>query len=265
MIQLPSRQQPVITEPPTMLIFGQPKVGKSSLVSALPKSLIIDLEEGAGYYENAHINVKKLCRENSTPEKAYGPVQALKEISDSIKKESINGISPYDFVIIDTTSVLEDIATSYATTLYKNTVMGKGFTGKDVVMELPNGNGYGFLRKAFLEILKWFNGTANKSIILIGHVKTASIHKDGKDISAKDINLSGKLKIAVCADSSATGFLYRDKDSKKNILSFKTSETDLATGSRLPYLANKEFVISEMTEQGLVTNWEVIFPSLKQV
>lgn len=140
---LPTRQQPIVLEPTRLVMFSHAKAGKTSLVSALPNSLIIDLEEGAGYYENAHINVKKLCRDNSTPEKPYGPVQALKDISDSIKKGFVGGKSPYDFVIIDTTSVLEDIARSYATTLYKQTTMGKSFTGKDVVAELPNGAGFG--------------------------------------------------------------------------------------------------------------------------
>ena len=191
MIQLPNRSLPTIHEPTKLVIFSHSKCGKTSLTSALPKSLIVDLEEGAGYYENAHINVKKLCRENSTKEKPYGPVQALKDISDSIKKEFVGDVSPYDFVIIDTTSVLEDIARGYATTLYKQTVMGKSFTGKDVVAELPNGSGYESLRRAFMDIYKWFQGTANKSIILLGHVKTSSINKDGKDLSAKDIALTG--------------------------------------------------------------------------
>ena len=65
----------------------------------------------------------------------------------------------------------------------------------------------------------------------------------------------------MCSDSDAIGFMFRNKSEPQNILSFKTSETDLATGSRLEYLSGKEFVISEKKDR-LITHWDLIFPSL---
>ena len=51
---------------------------------------------------------------------------------------------------------------------------------------------YEYLRRAFSELYRSFNGTYNKCIIFLGHVRTASILKDGKDLNARDIQLTGK-------------------------------------------------------------------------
>lgn len=67
------------------------------------------------------------------------------------------------------------------------------------------------------------------------------------------------LKTLVCADMDAIGYMYRHKDGDKNILSFKSSEQDLATGSRSKHLRNEEFVISELRDDTLVTYWDNIF------
>jgi hypothetical protein len=265
MIELPTeRKAPTVLEPKRLVIISHPKIGKTALASALPKSLILDLEGGAGYYENTCIDVKQLCIDKSTPEKKYTMRTALKDISDTIKaKITADKKSPYDFLIIDTTTVLEEIARGYATVLYKQTPLGKNFLGTDVVSDLSNGAGYDWLRRAFLEIYKWFDGTYNKSLILLGHIKTASITKEGKDIAARDIQLTGKLKGIVTSDADAIGFMFRNKESNQNILSFKSSETDLATGSRQPYLTGREIIISELKDGKLETHWEEIYPSLK--
>lgn len=143
MIELPTvRKAPTVLEPKRLVIISHPKIGKTELASALPNSLILDLEGGAGYYENTCIDVKQLCIDKSTPEAKYPMRQALKDIADTIKaKIAVDKKSPYDFLVIDTTTVLEEIARGYATTLYKKTPLGKNFAGTDVVAELSNGAG----------------------------------------------------------------------------------------------------------------------------
>lgn len=260
MIELPkTKTKPGIVEPKKLVIFSHPKIGKTSLVASLPNSLIIDLEDGSEYYECASINVKKLALEQGKT-----LLEILSEVKTSLVEAKSKGVS-YDFIILDTTTVLEQIARDLALSLYKNTNIGKGFKGTDVVSELPNGAGYEWLRLAFDKIYKGFTTIPNKCLILLGHVKSASISKDGKDLQAKDIQLTGKLKLIVNSDADGTGFLRRDKESNKNILSFKTSETDLITGTRIPYLSGKEIVISEIKDNNILeTHWEEIFPSLKK-
>lgn len=72
------------------------------------------------------------------------------------------------------------------------------------------------------------------------------------------------MKGIVTSDADAIGFMFRSKESNQNILSFKTSETDLATGSRQPYLSGREIIISEKVDGKLITHWEEIYPSLKR-
>lgn len=257
MILPKEKKKPETIEPKRLFIFSHPKIGKTSNLSALPNSLIIDLEDGTENYECAAINIKKLSIEQGKK-----PLTLLGEVASSIKEEVTKGFM-YDFVIIDTTTILENIARDFAVDLYKKSVVGRAYTGNDVVSELPSGAGYEWLRIAFKKIYDQFTGTAKKCVILAGHVKNSSIMKDGKDLQARDIQLTGKLKTIVCQDADAIGFMYRNKETNENILSFKTSETDLATGARPDYLSGKEFIISKKEDGKLVTYWDNIFPSIK--
>jgi len=250
--------KPKVVEPRRLFIFSQAKVGKTSLMAQLPNSLIIDLEEGSSTYESAYIDVKSLAVKEGKK-----PIVILAEINSKLREEAVKGFQ-YDFIVIDTTTALEEIARSYATEMYKTTVAGKNFTGHDVVTELSNGQGYEILRNAFKKIYDQFSGLASKCLILVGHVKNASINKEGKDLQARDIQLTGKLKTIVCQDADAIGYMYRNKDTNDNILSFRTSEQDLATGARLEHLSGKEFVISTKKDGKLITNWELVFPSLQK-
>lgn len=250
-----TKSEPKKTEPRKLFIFSHPKVGKTSALAQLPNSLIIDFEDSAEFYESASINIKKLANDNDIPKF---------DVLNSVVKELQSTDHTYDYIILDTTSEMEEVATDYATRIYKQTPMGKSYKGKNVITDLSRGAGYQYLREAFEKIYAQFEMLPGKCLILSGHVKNSSITKDGKELSARDINLTGKLKTIVSSDMDAVGFMYRNKDSEENILDFKTSEQDLFTGSRLPYLSGKELVISEgQEEEGIKTYWEKVFPSLK--
>jgi hypothetical protein len=235
-------KEPTVQEPRRLFIFSHPKIGKTELAMALPNSLLIDLEDSSGFYRGTAINVKDYCLKNNKD-----ILEVLSEISDSIAEENTKRKGYlYDFIILDTTTVLENVARELATHLYKGSVMGKNFKG----------SGYEWLRQAFIKIYAKFQSLAGKCLILNGHVKFASINKDGKDLQAKDVQLTGKLKGIVCSDADAIAFMYRNKTENENILSFRTSELDLATGSRLPYLSGNEFIISKKFESDGVTPYK---------
>lgn len=121
---------------------------------------------------------------------------------------------------------------------------------------------YSWLREAFVEIYKLFDGLAKKGLILLGHVKQASINKAGKELGAKDIALTGKLKLIVSADCDAIGYLYRSKENMNEVwVSFVTNELDLATGARPAHLRNQEFMISKFNEETgkFEYHWNKIF------
>lgn len=248
-----------------MVVFAQTKAGKTQALSGLQNALIIDTENGSNFVDGHIINIKKEC-----DKQGINPMLAIEQIAEQLQayyKE--NGKYPYDYVIVDTMTEIEEFARAFATFLYKQLPIGKSFAGTDVVSELPNGGGYGFLRDAFDRLLSPLKGKYNKALILSGHVKSASINKQGKDLNARDVALTGKLKMIVCAEADAIGYMYRNpKNNNQTILSFVNHEQDLATGARPTHLANQEFVICELTNPDYAqkkedrifkTFWEQIF------
>ena len=239
--------------PRKLFLFAHTKSGKTTLASKLKNNLIIDLENGSNFIDGIKINVIAEAKKNN-----INPLDYLKLLSDKIKTSE----HKYDYITLDTATALEDLAAQLATILYKESPMGKGFKGSNVVTELPNGAGYAWLRMAFEKIYGLFDGLAKECLIILGHVKSASINKDGKDLEVRDLNLTGKMKLIVSADVDAIGFLYRNAENPNElIISFKTSELDLATGSRAEHLRQAEFpiLIFDPKTSSFKDNWDKIF------
>lgn len=184
MLVLPT--QPIIASninPRRLFIFAAPKVGKTSNVATLPNSLLIDVEDGSEFLESAvRLNVKRRALEERK-----SPLTVLREISQALAKRDV----VYDYIILDTATELENIAKELALHLYKTTLMGKNFDGNDI-LTLPNGGGYMYLRDAFEKLYNLFDPYPNKCLILLGHIKKASILKDGKELNARDVDLTGE-------------------------------------------------------------------------
>lgn len=251
--------KPTLTEPRFLVVYSKPKIGKTSSLMKLPKSLLIDLESSSGFYEGTAFDVTKLSQELTKH-----PIVLLKELAAKIEEANKQNGSPvYDFITLDSATILEEYANLLATKNYKATTIGKNFTGKNVVNELAAGAGYNYLREAFEELYVPFTKLVGKCFILVVHTKDALLNKDGKDINTSDLNLTGKSKIITASKADGIGLMYRSKTEGENILSFKGSETDITVGCRLPYLSQKEFVISKKEGDILTTNWDLIFPSIK--
>ena len=261
-ISLPtSSVKPTTVDPTVLTILSNTKVGKTSSGLQLPNSLLIDLEDSTSFYEGTYLNLKK---QSTIEGKGLGAL--LLETATAIQQANTEAGRPvYDFIIIDTLTVIEQIAKQKATFDYKKTLAGKNFTGSDVVSELPKGAGYVWYNKAFNDLINPFKGLAGKCLILFCHAKLSSITKDSTELDIKDIELSGKNKLAVTAFVDSIGLLYRHKKNKnQNIMTFKTSDDNLVCGSRSPHLRNKTFVFSEYnpTTNVLTTHWDLIFTSL---
>ena len=253
--------------PRKLFLFSHTKVGKTTLLQGLKRCLIIDTEDGSEFIEGYKINVMKIANSHEFQSKLdeavkpIAPSVVLKQIADEIRttNEKIKGYA-YDYIAFDTVTGIEKYAHSVATYLYKNTNIGKNYGGDDVVMDLPQGGGYGWLRKAYQKILSNFDGLAGKCVIFLGHVKNSSILKDGKELSAQDVALTGRLKQIMASDVDAIGYLFRNKENLNQVIcSFKTNPHDLATGARNAHLANAEFVLSEKGEGKMLYNWDKIF------
>lgn len=105
-------------------------------------------------------------------------------------------------------------------------------------------------------VLGWIE-KAFPRVILLGHLKSTQIEKDGKEVSAKDLDLGGKLKSMTSADVDCIGLLFRDEQGKCSI-SFETTD-DVICGARPAHLKNQKFVISEIIDGNLITHWDKIF------
>ncbi len=240
--------------PKNLIIFSPPKVGKTELLANLPNNLILDMEDGSDFVDAIKMKAKS--------------VGDIKKIGAAIKKANY----PYDYVTVDTITALETICIPYAELLYARTPMGKNWFKKDKdgnldkvsgkkqygeITSLPNGGGYAYLRQAFTNIIEHIKTFAPR-IILLGHVKDTMLEKSGVEVSSSELDLTGKIKRITTSQSDAIGYLYRHKDGKTNILSFKTTG-DISCGARPEHLRNKEITISEMTDKGLVTHWNKIY------
>ena len=138
MIVLPTQiKKATVVEPRLMMIFAHTKCGKTSNLAQLPNCLIVDLEDSADYYDCMSINVKK-----EAIKQGCSPLKVMLSLPKLIADANVaNGNKPiYDFIVIDTTSALEDMALSLALFRYKQTPIGKNFDG-DSVLKLPSGAG----------------------------------------------------------------------------------------------------------------------------
>ena len=247
---LPKHEEVSQVNPRRLFIFSHTKVGKTSLLSALPNNLIIDTEDGSTFISGIKFNMK-----DESAKQGKGKFTLLKELTDEIKSTK----QFYDYISIDTATGMEDLARELAVYLYKKSNVGKSFTGSDVVSELPQGSGYEWLRIAFKQIYSLFDGCYSKGLIITGHIKLTSVTKQGKEIQAKDIQLTGKLKTMVCQGADAIGYLSRVKGGLQNTISFKSDESDIVSGARPDHLKNQEFIISEMKDGKLITHWNKIY------
>jgi len=223
--------------PKRLIVYSKPKTGKTTAFAGLDDNLIIDLENGTDYVEAIKVKASNL--------------QELKEVGKAIKEAGY----PYKYITIDTVTALEDMVMPLAINLYKQTAMGKNYSG-DSILTLPNGAGYLYIRQAFFQVLDFID-TFAPHIILSGHIKDKQVDDKGEMVMSANIDLTGKIKSLICANADAIGYMYRKGN--QTILSFKTNE-EVTCGARPEHLRNEEIVISEMNEKGnLVFNWDKVY------
>jgi len=228
--------------PSNLIIFSKPKVGKTSMFAQLDNCLILDLEKGTKYVDAIKLEANS--------------VADIKEIGEAIIAQG----KPYKYIAVDTITALEEMCVPYAELLYSRTSMGVNWFSKlkaqyGTILNMPNGAGYPYLREAFTKMVEYIKTWA-PHIILIGHIKDVLLEKGDVAFNSMDLDLTGKLKRITSSQSDAIGYLYRKGN--ENILSFKTTD-EVSCGARPEHLRNKEIVISEMTDKGLVTHWNKIY------
>ena len=236
-MELPREITKAITSSPqSLFIYSPPKAGKTTLGAFLPDSLLIDLEKGSNFVDAVKIQISD--------------VKEIWELCEEVKKQG----NPYKYGILDTTTKLEEMVIPLATTLYTQTPMGANYKG-DNVLTLPQGAGYLYLREAYMKIIRKLESVFPR-MIYFGHLKENILDKAGKEVSAKDIDLTGKLRNIACANADAIGYLYRENNN--TVLSFKTNQ-DIICGARPEHLRNQDIVVLETVDGKLIPHWDRIY------
>ena len=204
------KRKAISNDPKVMLLYGAPKVGKTTALSQLDNCLIIDTEGGAnmieGYVETAN-NREEL-------------IKILQDAQDGHE---------YKYVAIDT---IDRVATWAEKAVCEE-------EGVSAVQDLAFGKGFGLVREKVLNTVKILKDIF-PHVIIIGHRKWARAVVDSKAIvEPESLDLTGKLKNMLMADCDAIGYVYRDEDKGKLMVSFKANEA-LEAGSRSPHLRGKE-------------------------
>jgi len=252
MIELPTQKSKASrVNPKKIILFSNPKSGKTTAVAALENNLILDLENGSEFLDALKINVLQLARDNNKT-----PLTVLKEIINTIRESNEKkGGYTYKFITLDTVSALEDIALELANILYRKTPMGRNWTGEDVT-KLPNGAGYQYLREAMDVILNEIEPLCD-TLIILGHLKAKFVEKEGKEMESRGLALTGKIASILCSQVDAIGYVYRDDN--KTLVNFAPSES-LIVGSRPDHLKNQTITLIESDKDGKLTiDWSKIF------
>lgn len=253
MIELPSKKTaPAQVNPKKLILFSQPKTGKTEALSRLEGNLILDLEDGAGYVSGLVLNVLEIAKENNVK-----PINALKAVIEQISEENTKiGGYVYKYITIDTISALEDhYAPDLALHMYKSTAIGRNYQGTKI-LDLPQGAGWAYLRDAITLIIAELENLC-ETLIISGHTKDKLVEFNGKEMNQRGLDLAGKTPGIICSKADAIAYIYR-KDNQ-TIANFKSAES-LIVGARPEHLKNKEIVLLESNEAGEFTaHWDLIF------
>ena len=242
-IELPKTKIPAETQDPKYLIlFGLPKVGKTTILSTLENNLILDMENGSTYVDALKVKITSL--------------KDLKEVCKAIREAG----NPYKYITIDTITAVEEMAKPLAINLYQQSPMysDKYADVKDPT-KLPNGSGFAFLRDGIEMIIDMVSKCA-PNIIICGHVKDAALNEAAAN-NVKTLDLTGKISRILSAKSDAIGFVHRDENS--NLCIQFGTDGEVLTGARPKHLANKDIIVAERQDDGsFVSRWDRIYPSL---
>ena len=204
-----TKRKPLAVNPKILLLYGPPKVGKTTMLSQLGDCLVIDTEKGShmleGYFHGVD-NKEEL-------------MEFYKEASDN-HEYRIFALDTIDKVVEWTTK--EVVAECQV----------------DDIADLPYGKGYGMVRERTMNNIRKLQSLCPQTII-VGHRKTAAAVDNSTAVDPETLDLSGKLRNQIMAQSDAIGYMFRD-DEDKLMVSFKAAHA-VEAGSRCEHLKGKVF------------------------
>jgi len=198
------KTKPVSMNPGIMLLYGPPKVGKTTMLSKLNDCLIIDTESGSNMIEGY---VEKVTNRTEL-------INLVKEAKEGHE---------YKYFAIDTIDKVVDWAEKAVCQEYEVAS----------IADLSFGKGYALVRNKVMNTIHALKDCVDH-LIVIGHRKVARAIVDGKAIvEPESLDITGKLKNMIMSDCDAIGYVHREED--KLMVSFKANEA-VEAGSRCEHL-----------------------------
>lgn len=211
-----------------LLIYGEPKTGKSTFGSQLPRSLFLNFEQGT----NALAGIRSV------------PILRwidFKKVLSQLKKPQAREM--YDSIVVDTASIAWQLCESYI--CQRESV--------DSIRDVAWGQGWGMLKKEFSEC--WREITLlGFGILFIAHSKekpTEMRDEDGNAISAVCPDLPNNAYTIINSIVDIIGYLQvqMNSDGTSERYLYTRSTPTIFAGSRYQYLAPKiKFGYNELVD-----------------
>jgi len=209
MVVLPKEKKKADTGFPergTWLVFGAPKIGKSSFAAQWPECLILDMEGGTRYVEGAYVAEIKNLGE-------------LREVYAQLRAMVDKGELPYQTIALDTIDVVNDWIEREVCEEMGITQLGQA----------PYGADWGAARNRVIELIKAFSQLP-VNVLVIAHSRWAVI---GEVTVGHTIDLPGRLARFALAVVDNVLFCTTEKGERKIV--FRPYE-GIEAGSRNPIL-----------------------------
>lgn len=253
-----------------LVIISQPKMGKGNILGSFTRdnnAVVLDLERGG--YE--YIEARKMSIYDSDT------TSFLEAFGNYVKARNLlfQNKGKYQYLIIDGLSDLDLLSEYGGTKLYMNSAVGKNFNREQVkgnavpkvydygdaeyksVHTLPDGNGYQWSRKWFLEQIEIFRQVSPYRIYA-AHIMDKYIKDNQKEeVVGSEIALTGQLKRIFASKVTALAKLVADGD--KRYLNFDVLNDSIIAGSRNPKLQGKILISEKQKDGSIKTFWENIY------
>lgn len=133
--------------PPRIVLYGTPKIGKTTFAASIPDNLVVDIEGGSGLHNVARVN--------------KDDVQTYAQFKDVLHQVE-NGNHGFQCLTIDTVDWLETVLFEEAARLH----------GKKAIADVPYGAGYGSAQMLWGEVLDTLDRIREKRgmmILMLAH------------------------------------------------------------------------------------------------
>ena len=195
--------EPTVKQARVAIFFGPTKVGKTSAAIQLKDHLIIDTEGGSAMYKCRRIGVENLA-----------DIQTVyKELKNQPKEK---------YIVLDT---IDNLVSWIVTSVCER-------NGMETLQDFSFGKGYSLVRERTMKVIKLLESCC-ETLIIIGHRKRSLIGDTSVEMDINTLDLPGAgLRNELVAYADTIGFMFRDPESDKLMVSFEPKESGVEAGSR---------------------------------